>query len=287
MRFSILLFLVAMGLHSQDCITINHVFKFTPGTGQNIGQSEEYFPANIFGIPSRIASEQVAEASQDEVLSLGFGGEIIVGNTDNLIVDKEGADFTIFENVFLNPITQKLFKEPAVVSVSRDGVHYVDFPYNYENLEGCAGTHVTYGDANYCDAKVSGGDSFDLSTVAMDSIRYIKIRDITVDIKDEQNHKYWDVSLSGFDLDAVVIHNFVQDKMTSVEEESGQTYQLQGNSIVSNSPENKFVIYSLMGAKVSNFNGLGIFKFDDLPNGIYIIEVANNFGEWVEKVIIL
>ena len=104
MRYSILILLIATNLYSQDCITINHVFSFKPGEGQNLGQGEEFYPANIFGIPSRIASENVAEASESEVLSLGFGGEIIVGNTDNLIIDGEGADFTIFENVFKNPV---------------------------------------------------------------------------------------------------------------------------------------------------------------------------------------
>lgn len=263
------------------------MFSFTPGEGQNLGQGEEFFPANIFGIPSRIASGKVAEAMESEILSLGFGGEIIVGNSDNLIVDGKGADFTIFENVFENPINGRLFKEPAIVSVSKDGVNYTEFPYDFESLDGCAGTHPTYGDAEYCDSEVSGGDSFDLSEIGMDSIRYIKIVDITNQIKEQKSHKYFDFSLSGFDLDAVVIHNFTAEKISSIEYETTNNYSLKINEIASHSSNNSIQIYNINGILVNEFSGIGTFHFRELQNGIYIIKISNSQGTAIEKIIIL
>lgn len=285
MRYSILILLFVVNMYSQDCITINHVFSFTPGEGQNLGQGEEFYPANIFGIPSRIANENVAEASESEVLSLGFGGEIIVGNSDNLIIDGEGADFTIFENVFKNPVNGRLFKEPAIVSVSKDGVNYTEFPYDFASLEGCAGTHPTYGNADYCDSEISGGDSFDLADLGLDSIRYIKIKDITGQVNAKQNHKYFDFSLSGFDLDALVIHNFTSDIMSSVDVNITELYTLSSGEVISHNARNTIQIYNINGILVAVHSGIGIFQFRELENGVYIIKISNSQGTAVEKII--
>lgn len=281
----ITLFFVAVNLYSQDCITINHVFSFTPGEFQFLGQGEEFYPANILGIPSRIASENVAEATENEVLSVGLGGDIIVGNSDNVIVDGKGADFTIFENVFRNPVNGLLFKEPAIVSVSKDGINYTEFPYKFSSLEGCAGTHPTYGSADYCDSEVSGGDSFNLLDIGMDSIRYIKIKDITDQLKAKQNHKYFDFSLSGFDLDAVVIHNYSSEQLSSVEDDISEYYNIDKARIISHNTSNTFQIYSINGILVNEFSGIGIFKMNELQNGVYIIRISNRIGTGVEKIV--
>jgi hypothetical protein len=287
MRYSILILLFAANLYSQDCITINHVFSFTPGEGQNLGQGEEFYPANIFGIPSRIASDEVAEASESEVLSIGFGGEIIVGNSDNLIIDVEGADFTIFENVFKNPINGRLFKEPAIVSVSRDGVNYTEFSYELSSLEGCAGTYPTFGSADYCDSDVSGGDSFDLSEIGMDSIRYIKIKDITDQVKANENHKYFDFSLSGFDLDALVIHNYTAETILSVSADLSEFYSLNNSAISSYDASNTIQIYNINGILVTEYSGIGVFQYRDLQSGVYIMKISNSKGTAIEKIISL
>ena len=289
MKYSIfncfILFFISLNLYSQECITINHVFSFTPGELQFLGQGEEFYPANIFGIPSRIASENVAEATESEVLSIGLGGEIIVGNSDNLIVDGEGADFTVFENVFRNPVNGLLFKEPAIISVSRDGINYKEFPYDFGSLVGCAGTQPTYGSADYCDSKVSGGDSFDLSDLGIDSIRYIKIKDITDQLKAKQNHKYFDFSLSGFDLDAVVIHNYSAEQLSSVEDDISMYYNIDKTRMISHNISNTFQLYSINGILVNEFSGIGIFNLNELHNGIYIIKISSSKGTAVEKII--
>jgi len=77
-------------------------------------------------------------SSPYDVVELGFGGEIIVGCKNYYIVDKEGPDFIIFENVFMYG-NGKIFAEPGVVSVSRDGIEFVEFPFNPLTLEGLAG----------------------------------------------------------------------------------------------------------------------------------------------------
>ncbi|MFA7326844.1 MAG: T9SS type A sorting domain-containing protein [Candidatus Kapaibacterium sp.] len=285
MKYNILILMMVANLNSKDCITINHVFSFTPGEGQNLGQGEEFYPANIFGIPSRIASDEVAEASESEVLSLGFGGEIIVGNSDNLIIDGEGADFTIFENVFKNPINGRLFKEPAIVSVSKDGVNYTEFLYDFESLVGCAGTHPTYGNADYCDSEVSGGDSFDLADLGLDSIRYIKIKDITDQVKANENHKYFDYSLSGFDLDALVIHHYTVEAISSVSADISKLYTLNNSSISSYNASNTIQIYNINGILVAEYSGIGVFQYRDLQSGVYIMKISNSNGTAVEKII--
>lgn len=270
---------------SQDCITINTVVSFTPGEGQNLGQGDEFFPNNIFGRPSENASEQAAAASESEVLSLGMDGEIIVANSENVIIDGEGNDFTIFENAFVNPINQRIFAEPGIVSVSKDGINFVEFPYNFASLVGCAGTIPTYGDQDYCDSEVSGGNSFDLADIGVDSVRYIRIRDLTVEVAKNQNHKYYDISLSGFDLDAVVIHNFAAKKISSVEDNSQQYYTIQNQIYQSNSHKNKAVIYTLGGEKIAQLIGLEQYNFSNLNLGIYLITIENKGNVFYEKII--
>ncbi len=183
---------------------IDTVFWFYPGKGQNFGQDSTYFPMNIFNLPDTNASENIPSANPKNICSIGLGGEICVGFKNYYVYDGEGEDFTIFENAFINPITKKVFAEPAVVSVSEDGVNFYEFPWDYYTLQGCAGTKPTNGKANPFDPKVSGGNSFDLAVLGLKKIRYIKIKDICDTILKSPNHPYYDPVISGFDLDCVV-----------------------------------------------------------------------------------
>lgn len=192
----------------QSGISIDTVVSFKAGDGQNSGQSAEYFPMNIFGIPSRYPNDKIPESSPTEVLSLGLGGEIIVSFKNYSIIDGEGVDFVIFENVFTNPINKKLFVEPAIVSVSQDGINFTEFPYDFKTLEGCAGLTPTFGENNPFDYPSGGGDGFDLADIGLSEIKFIKIKDITVKLLKDLDHFYYDPIISGFDLDAVVGINF-------------------------------------------------------------------------------
>ena len=79
-------------------------------------------------------------------LSLGLGGSITLAFTDNAIVDGPGVDFTVFENAFLlaGEVTGAPYAEPATVSVSEDGEHWVGFPCALDQppyYPGCAGVY--------------------------------------------------------------------------------------------------------------------------------------------------
>ncbi len=184
---------------------IDTVFSFTPGEGQTTGQNAPYFPGNILGLPDTAARYEVPTVRPEHICSLGMGGEIVVGFKNAVIRDREGPDFTIFENAFFTSIGGgRIYAEPGRVSVSRDGITFVDFPFDSLTLEGCAGHTPTIGNTNPYDPAVSGGDAFDLAAIGMDSVRYIRITDISAMVKNNRQHPNWDPTITGFDLDAVL-----------------------------------------------------------------------------------
>lgn len=183
---------------------IDMVVEFTPGSGQMSGQDDEYFPTNIFGMPDPGAGEHVPAITPTAVLSLGMDGEIIVGFENGILLNKPGPDFIVFENAFYIGGSEKTYAEPAIVAVSSDGVEFVEFPYDAVTLEGCAGVSPTIGAGDHSRPLSLGGDAFDLDVIGVDSIRYIRITDITSLVVSNPEHPFWDPTLSGFDLDAVV-----------------------------------------------------------------------------------
>jgi hypothetical protein len=175
-----------------------------------------------------------------DVFSLGFGGQITLRFDDNVIVDGDGDDFTVFENAFLafNGATltiERPFADPAIVSVSQDGVTWFAFPCSLTTnpaqgvfYPGCAGVYPVLSNAN--DAATphaaiatqgtiadligaplmpppapggAGGDSFDLAAVGLGWARYVRVTDA--------NHATGDPfgpNNAGADVDAVAaIHS--------------------------------------------------------------------------------
>lgn len=198
-------------------IFVSEVISFTPGSGQSAGQSEEYFPENIFGSPSESASENVAETRPEEICSIGLDGEIILSFSGNIIQNGDGVDFVIFENAFRYG-DDRIYAEPAIVSVSYDGIEWYQFPYDSLSLEGLAGTIPTYSE-NGLTFPECGGNGFDLSNLneEINEIKYIKIKDVTRIILSNQDHPFFDFTISGFDLDAVMGINY--KIVSSVKEE--------------------------------------------------------------------
>lgn len=180
--------------------TASCVGSFTPGAGA--GQGQDSFPENIFGEPHGAGDRK---GNVDDVLSLGKGGEIVLGFGGGAIVDGPGADLIVFENAFYafgDPA--KPFKELAEVSVSLDGVTWTPFPCarDLAPYDGCAGKTPVFANpvtgVSAFDPAVSGGDTFDLAAVGLAEARFVRIRD-QGDIDAAPN--------AGFDLDAAAIVN--------------------------------------------------------------------------------
>jgi len=261
----VLLFL-NFNIAQSEVFGVDTVYYFNKGIGQNSGQQPEYFPKNIFGMPSKNSNKNVPESNPEEICSLGFGGEIVLGIKDNLIINGEGYDFKIFENVFINPINKKYFAEPAVVSVSIDGVNFIEFPYDYNTLVGCAGTRPTEkDDTTGFNLDDKGGNSFDLSDIGLEYIKYIKIKDITELIANDPNHLYYDPVLTGFDLDAVVAKYVAKDNITSVNYNNNESKEMLNKFKITKN-NNKLIIYS--DSKL-NLNDCEIIIFDLLGNVLF------------------
>ncbi len=186
--------------------TIDTVFAFEAGEGTDFGQGAEYFPLNVFGMPSAAARPDVPAATPEEVVSLGFEGMIIVGNTSQAIADRPGPDFVIFENAFEFGFN-RIYAEPGQVSVSQFGEVWHDFPCDAASLAGCAGTVPSTGDYEPFDAQRAGGNAFDLADLGLEWARYIRIRDVSRAVRDNSDHAFYDPTINGFELDAIVIIN--------------------------------------------------------------------------------
>ncbi len=169
----------------------------TPG----FDSTNPYFPHNVLGRPDSTARGNAPASTPQELQALGTGGEIILRYTGRAIVNLPGPDFTVFENpFFIGGDSTSVFREVGIVSVSKDGSTFRQFPYSgsptWRNL---AGATPTLG-GNPLDPRVSGGDKFDLAEINMDSVRYIRIVDAAGLVQDDG---------PSFDLDAVAALHLV------------------------------------------------------------------------------
>ncbi len=179
----------------------DEVVEFVPGSPwSKFGY--DFFPDNLLGppTPSAAVGPYTPSNSEDEILSLGDGGQITLKFTDNVVVDGPGPDFTVFENVFINLWTGEPFVEAATVSVSQDGEQWYTFPYDTTDLSGLAGVHPVLCTLCPTNPDSSGGDTFDLADLGLDWIRYVRLTDLG---------QIWKEGLynGDFDLDAVVAVN--------------------------------------------------------------------------------
>ena len=179
-----------------------------------------------------------------DVVSLGLTGSIELRFDDNVIVNRAGVDFTVFENPILiyngSLITESIFAEPAKVSVSQDGVHWVSFPCTLTlgagpYWPGCAGIYPVLSDGttstphasiptsvpiqdlmglsifSFPTPAGSGGDSFDLAEVGLHWASYVRIEAADFDAGPVGSNN------AGFDLDAVVaIHSAWAQKLPTL-----------------------------------------------------------------------
>lgn len=180
---------------------IDVVVSFEPGPGSPCSDPLADCPTEkVLGPPQGAGSG----AGSFDVLSLGRGGEIVIEFTDFIVFDGAGADLIVFENPFLLGNGQT-FAEPGRVSVSEDGVTFVELPCQTGGwpYPGCAGVNPVFANANEndidpTDPNEAGGDGFDLAEVGLMTARFVKIRDVTMEID-------CGICTSGFDLDAMAV----------------------------------------------------------------------------------
>lgn len=181
------------------------VVRFQPGEGAGFGAAA--MPWVVLGGP-RGAGD--ARGSID-VVSLGTGGVLELAFGKTVIVDAPGPDFVVFENAFRFGAGGRTYAEFGLVSVSEDGVRWVDLPCNAATGEGCAGRTPVFANVESntlacTDPAVAGGDAFDLAATGLARVRFVRVTDrgtypassATSDGK------------GGFDLDAIaVIHGAI------------------------------------------------------------------------------
>lgn len=268
---------------AADFITLDTVYSFTPGTGQNAGQDSAYFPANIFGTPCAYADSIAPASSPSDLLSLGLGGEIVVGFKNFSVIDGEGDDFFTFENVMYNLLAQKYFVEPAKVAVSKNGVDWYEFPFDSLTLAGCAGVHPTYKDSTGDGFTGRGGDGFDIAKSGFDEINYIKITDVSSIVKSNKQHPFYDATISGFDLDAVVAVHF-KSKGAGIAENSVTHEKSMTSREFLREMENSDGIFSVIDINGNKIVGgsLGELRnfFDSCADGVYF--ATHRFGSGID-----
>jgi len=174
--------------------------------GEEAGWGADRFPEIVYGEPRGTGTK----AGSLDVLSLGVGGEIVIGFGGNSIVDGPGPDLIVFENAFFITGTEVPYAEPAEVSLSEDGESWHTFPCAAAEKppEGCAGWHPVFANpdegVSSFDPEVAGGDAFDLAELGLASARLVRIRDLA------DGNKI-DPGKGGFDLDALAIVHALVD----------------------------------------------------------------------------
>ncbi len=205
-----LLLPLSRALAWPDCF-VDSVYDFQPGAEASFGH--EYLPDQVTGFPG----ESSPTAGSLKVVSLGRGGCITLEFVDNVIVDKPGPDFIVFENAFFSGAVPEspaedycVFAEPIIVEV-KNGETWRRFPFDQGALDlagdtsgsvrpfcgdtllrlyGLAGITPTFkGDLIKPDLTFTwdpqgvggvsgwGGDAFDLADLGIQSTRFVRLLD--------------------------------------------------------------------------------------------------------------
>lgn len=186
---------------------VTQVVSFTPGDCGGYGIPK--MPGVVLGPP--VGGGDVKGGL--DVVSLGVGGEIVLGFAPNAIVDGPGVDFLVFENAFYaGGDPARPAADLAEVSVSEDGVTWKAFPCTpgaAPPFGTCAGWRPVYatpgGDVSPVDPLRAGGDPYDLAALGVARARFVRIRDRSALVCPSDPAKK-PVNY-GFDLDAIAIVN--------------------------------------------------------------------------------
>ncbi|MFN3636909.1 MAG: T9SS type A sorting domain-containing protein [Chloroherpetonaceae bacterium] len=205
------LWLCAVGARAQFADSVVSV-NFGPNFNVGYGPDNPNFPQCVLGPPDSTARPCAPAFVPAELLSLGTGGSITL-YFRRPIVDLAGVDFTVFENPFyISCDTNRVFAETGIVSVSKDGIAFTEFPFEVvdslpisspRRYRGLAGVTPTNGAVSPLlpgspSQNRSGGDSFDLATIGLDTVYFVRITDAGDRVNDGG------AFAASFDLDAVV-----------------------------------------------------------------------------------
>ena len=243
-----------------------------------------------------------AQGTSGDIVCLGRSGEITF-TFDAFIINQEGPDFVTFENGFSDT-----FLELGWVEVSQDGINFVRFP-NHSLTEEPVDA---FGDVDptkingYCSKYKQGyGTPFDLDSVHLDSIRFVKLIDISGEgnAYDSDGHIIYDpyktTGSAGLDIDAIgVIHaGVLQENIKEVSKHQLRIYPNPAQDILQiefhTSHIKQLVIYDLSGEMVKeinleNYSALNTYQIqvDDLKNGIYFLRIDAQKYQITKKLII-
>ncbi len=185
------------GINWADLPFATELVDFSAGPGSGFGA--EGLPQVVLGPPQ---GQGLARGSMD-VLSLGRGGQIVLGFAPREIIDGPGDDLLVFENAFwANGQADAVFSELGRIEVSPDGQTWHAFDCQPDvSAENCAGFSPTLAFDPKEDLSLErcGGDGFDLQDLGLERARYLRITDLS--------HAGAAPS-AGFDLDAVGLIHF-------------------------------------------------------------------------------
>jgi hypothetical protein len=197
--------------------------------GPPAGGGTSYGSTDVVSLHARVNSDGGATAP--------YGGSITLEFNDNIVVDGDGPDFVVFENVFyVGGDPERRWMEPAVVAVSRDGKQFSTFPFDfvphynetgdincynpYCYFKGFAGVNPVSSNNLSPDPRTAaaGGDRFDLREIGLTWIRFVRITatgdNWLTDMNGDSVRHIQDMNAcggsgsSGFDLDAVCAINY-------------------------------------------------------------------------------
>lgn len=277
----------------------NEVVSFDPGP-QDI--SEVGSPLANFGVPGGAAN--YAEGNSVDVVSLGDGGEIVLG-FHFPIQNGPGPDFAVFENSF-----DDTFLEFAHVEVSTDGLNFVRIPST--SLVPIAVQTASFGstDTKLID-NLAGkfrqgfGTPFDLEDVSdstginLDSINYVKVIDVVGSLSpvygsfDQFGTPINDpfptaFESGGFDLDGIAVLHANGDYQLGMKE--WQRPVIYPNPVstvlrIKNAEAKSIQLFTLDGRLIveTKENQLD-FRELDIPNGIYVVSIQTEGKRFRQKI---
>ena len=290
-------------IHKDSSIFVNwghEVYEFNRGV-EDISVTNS--PQVTFGDSTEALG--VAEGNSIDVVSLGDGGQITLA-LEYPIKNDVGPDFAVFENSFSNT-----FLELALVEVSTDGEHFVQFPS--QSLTSSANQVNSFGTLdptlihNLAGKYKQGyGTPFDLEDltdslqVNIDSINYIKIIDVVGTIN--SNYGSYDsngnlindpypspFASGGFDLDAlgIINENNIYASLSSESQPLIKVYPNPASNLIKLDIDNyELSVYNMAGQKVATAKNSNSINCAHWPNGIYLISVQANARLYQQKIMV-